>query len=82
MKAKLLITALLLAASNFALAQGGLSIENVEQHMNASTWVSTNTDRAQIVVQGPIDKFEAADQAVNRDLVDTNKFKQAYNGQS
>ena len=82
MKAKVLTTALLLAASNFALANGGLSIDNVEEHMNADVWVNTVTDRAEIVVQGSIDKFETTDQVSNRDLVDTNKFKQAYNGQS
>lgn len=78
MKTKALLTAVLLAASNFAWAQGGLSIDNVE----ANDYVSANNSQPKIVVQGPIDKFEIVTPDRNRTLVDTNKFKQSYDGQS
>ena len=45
MKAKALLIAVFLAATNFAWAQGGLDINNAEQHMNASTWAQTQTER-------------------------------------
>jgi|GEM_PF-1853990 hypothetical protein len=82
MKAKALLTAVLLAATNFAWANGGLTIDNVEQHTDANNWVTTQTDRQEIVVQGPIDQFDVALPSRNRSLVDTNKLKQAYDRQS
>ena len=81
MKSKALITAVFLAATNFAWAQGGLSIDNVEQHMNANNWSNTQTDRPEIVVQGPIDQFDVITPDRGRALVDTNKLKQSYDGQ-
>lgn len=82
MKAKALLTAVLLAATNFAWAQGGLTIDNVEQHMDADNWVATDTARSEIVAQGPIDQFEVVAPSRDDYLVDTNQFKQSYDGQS
>jgi len=82
MKTKVLITAILLAATNFASAQGGLSIDNVEQHMDANNWIATDTARTKIVAQGPIDQFEVVTPDRNRTLVDTNQFKQSNDEQS
>ena len=82
MKAKALITAVLLAATNFAWANGGLSIDNVEQHMNADNWADTQTERQEIVVQGPIDKFDVEIPKQDSYFVDTNKLKQNYDGQA
>ena len=46
MNVKALLAAVLLAATNFAWAgAGGLSIDNIEQHMNASNWAQTQTER-------------------------------------
>lgn len=81
MKLKALLTAALLATTNLALANGGLTIDNVEQHMNANNWVNTQTEQQEIVVQGPIDAFDVIIQDRDRDVVDTSKLKQAYDGQ-
>ncbi|NNC67919.1 MAG: hypothetical protein HKN83_07805 [Gammaproteobacteria bacterium] len=81
MKLKALLTAALLATTNLALANGGLTIDNVEQTMNANNWVNTQTERQEIVVQGPIDAFDVITQNRDRNVVDTNKLKQAYDGQ-
>ena len=81
MKAKALLTAVLLTATTFASASGGLSIGNVEQSMNANNWVATDTARAEIVAQGPIDQFEVVTPDRNRTLVDINQLKQSYDGQ-
>lgn len=80
MKAKALFTAVLLAASNFAWANGGLSIDNTEQHMNADNWADTQTDRPEIVVQGPADKFDVELPNQGTYFVDTDQFKQSYDG--
>ena len=82
MKAKALLTAVLLAATNFAWAQGGLSLDNVEQHMNANNWANTQAATPKIVVQGPIDQFDVVTPDRGRALVDTNKLKQSYDGQA
>ena len=74
MKSKALLTAVLLTATNLAWAQGGLSIDNAD----ANGYVSNHSDRAEIVVQGPIDKFAVEARPV---LVDTEKFKNSNNGQ-
>lgn len=80
MKAKALLTAVLLATTNFAWAQGGLSIENVEQQMNADNWTDTLTSRSEIVAQGPIDKFDI--EASRSNFVGSNSLKQSYDGQT
>jgi DNA-binding GntR family transcriptional regulator len=81
MKAKLLLSAALFAVTNLVWAQGGLSIDNTEQHMSANDWVNTQTQRLAIVAQGPIDKFEGVNRSQDRTTVDTNTFKHSYDGQ-
>ena len=80
MKAKALLTAVLLAATNFAWAQGGLGIDNVGQHMDADNWSDTQASRGEIVVQGSIDNFDV--KAPRSNFVDTNTLKQNYSGQA
>ena len=80
MKAKGLVTVVLFAATNFAWAQGGLGIDNVEQHMNASNWIDTQTNRTEITAQGPLDKFQVVLPESKPTLADTNKLKHAYDG--
>ena len=82
MKAKALITAVLLTASNFAWANGGLSIDNFEQHMNADNWADTQTDRPEIAGQGPVDKFDVELPKQDTYFVDTNKLKHNYDGKA
>ena len=81
MKAKAIVTTVLLAASNFAAANGGLGIDNVEQHMDAINWADTQANQQEIIVQGALDRFQdyAAGEVT---VVDVNQLKQAYDGQS
>lgn len=79
MKAKGLLTAVLLVASNFAWAQGGLSVDNVEQHMSTDDWIDTKTTRPDIATQGPIDKFNVEAQSLT---IDTRSFMHSYDGYS
>ncbi len=81
MKAQLTATAVLIAVSNFAAANGGLAIDSVEQHMNANDWVATQADQPNIAVQGPLDRFQ---DYVDREItvVDVNRLKQNYDGQT
>lgn len=81
MKARILTTAALLAATNFAAANGGLGIDNVDQHMDANDWVATQATQQEINVQGPLDRFQNyATEEVT--VVDVNQLKQNYDGQS
>lgn len=82
MKTKALLTAVLLTATTFVSANGGLSIDNVEQSMNANNWVATDTARPEIFAQGPIDKFDVVIPGREDYLVDANLLKQSYDGQS
>lgn len=82
MKIKALLTAVLLATSNLAWAQGGLTIDNVRQHMNAQNWADTQTGSPAIVVQGPIDQFEAYSNNRRQYTVETSQLKHSYDGQS
>lgn len=79
MKGKAIITAVLLAASNFALANGGLSIDNVQQNMNAENTKTTESERPKIVAKGPIDKFENAPKTASV-FVDTDRLQHSYDG--
>ncbi len=79
---KTFITAILLASTNLALAQGGLTIDNVAQHANTSNWVNTEAARSEIVVQGPVDQFQVVTQGNEQNIVDTNELMQSYSGQS
>ena len=74
---KALLTAVLLTATNFAWASGGLSIDNV----TATDYVSTNNEQPEIVTQGPIDQFDVVIPGREDYLVDTNLLKQSYDGQ-
>ena len=82
MKTKLLLTAALLAASSFAMASGGLSIHNVEQHMVDTDYVSTNTDRAKLSVPGNTEKFDVTAPSSDQYIIDTNQLKQSYDSTS
>jgi len=78
MKAKVLLTAVLLAATNFAWASGGLSIDSVE----ANDYISAENSQPEIVAQGPIDQFDVVAPGREDHLVDTNRLKKSYDGQS
>ena len=75
MKSKALLTAVLLAASNLALAQGGLGYGNAE----GTDYTSTDNNRPEVVVQGRTDTFDVE---APRVVVDTEKFKNSNNGQA
>ena len=81
MKAKAIVTTVLLAASNFAAANGGLGIDNVEQHMNAINWADTQANQQEIIVQGALDRFQDYT-AGEVTVINVNQLKQAYDGQS
>ena len=80
MKGKALLTAILLAASNFAWATagGGLDIDQVREHTDANNGAQTQTERDYIMTQGSIDKFDVE---APKTLVDTDQFKNTNNGQ-
>ena len=59
MKTKATLTAILLSAANMAWASGGVNIDNVEQHMNANSWIKTQAEQTEITVQAPVDKFRS-----------------------
>ena len=80
MKAQGLVTLVLLTATNFAMANGGLDINNVEQHMNGQNWIDTQASQVEISTQGPIDQFDAYEQSDDRTLVDTNRLKHNFDG--
>ena len=82
MKAKALLTAVLLAAANSVWANGGLTIDNVEQHMDAQNWIATDAANQEIIAQGSVDKFDVASNDGDRTVVDTNQLRQSYDGQS
>ena len=64
-----------------ASASGGLSINDAEQSMNADNWVSTHTVQTEVYGQGPIDAFNNyVDQ--EREVVETDSFRQDYDGQA
>ena len=75
MKAIVTLALLVISGTTFA---GGLGIENVQQHMNANDWVSTQADQQRIISQGSIEKFESYTQ--DETMVDTNKLRHSYQG--
>ena len=81
MKARIATTAALLAVTNFAAANGGLGIDNVDQHMDAINWAATQAKQQEFTVQGPLDRFQSyvTDEV---SVVDVNQLKQNYDGQS
>ena len=64
-----------------ASASGGLSIDNVKQVENASQFVVTPVSIELPIAQGSIDAFVNYN-AADREVVDTNRFQQSYDGQS
>ena len=82
MKSNALLTTILLTTTNFAWANGGLSVDNVEQHMNAEKWVTTETAARKIITQGPTDQFDVISPKHDRTVVNTNYPRQAYDGRS
>ena len=82
MKSKAVLTAISLITTNFAWANGGLSVHNVEQHMNAEKWVATETLARKIITQGPTDQFDVISLNHDRTVVNNNHHRQAYDGRS
>ena len=78
MKAKTILTAVMLMTTNMAFATGGLSIDSVKE----ANFISVNDSKPVIVTQGPIDKFnvQVIDSTVS--TVDTEKLRKDYDGQS
>jgi len=74
---KLLPLAVLVVAST-ASANGGLSIDTVEQHANADQWQQTNSVTVEIVTQAPVDKFNAY-KSNTQSVVDTDALRQDHN---
>jgi hypothetical protein len=82
MKSKALLTAVLLATTNLASANGGLSVGNVEQHMNTDKWIAAETASQKIIPQSPIDQFKVTALSRDRSLVDTDQLRQTYDGRT
>ena len=74
MKYKALLTAVLLAATNLAMAQGGLGYGNAE----ATNYTSADHSNPEVVAQGRTDAFDVE---APRVVVNTEKFKNSNNGQ-
>ncbi|QMU61301.1 MAG: hypothetical protein GKR92_06160 [Gammaproteobacteria bacterium] len=64
MKSKALLTAVLLAASNFAWAQGGISVDNFEQHYGVA----------------PVDTSQASSFSSDESYVDLSKLGKPSSG--
>jgi len=82
MKSKALLTAVLLAATNSAWPNGGLSVDNVEKHMNVAKWTATETGPQKITTQGAIHQFNVVVPNRNRAMVDTNQLRHSYDGRA
>jgi hypothetical protein len=76
MKFTLVLPVVFLVTSNIGMA-GGLSIDNVNEHMNADSWVETNSTPVEIVVKGPLDKFDVVIPQQEEEIIDRNKFRQS-----
>ena len=81
MNTKSLLPLAILFSATAASANGGLGVDNVDQHMNSTQWVQTISEAPQIRTQGPLEKFNAYEKA-SQQTVDTESFRQDYNGQS
>ena len=71
----------ILFAATSASANGGLTIDNVNEHMNAQNWVQTSSVPSAIITQAPVDAFTQY-QSENQTLVNTDSLKQSHDGQS
>ena len=81
MNTKSLLPLAILFAATAASANGGLGINTVDQHMNAAQWVQTSNAVPQVSAQASIEQFNAYDKA-RQQMVDTESFRQDYDGQS
>ena len=81
MKTNLIVTLLALSFANVAWAQGGLSIENVQEHMNAEYWTDTQSVQPEITAKGNIEKFIVDAPQAELSENKTDKFMQSYDGQ-
>lgn len=75
---KKLLSLVALIAASTASANGGLSIDTVEQHGNADQWQQTNSVAIEIVTQAPVDKFNAY-KSNTRSVVDTDALRHNHN---
>lgn len=81
MKTNLIVTLLVLSFANIAWAQGGLSIENVQEHMNAEYWTDTQAAAPEVTAKGNIDKFIVDVPQTELSDEETDKLMQSYDGQ-
>ena len=63
-----------LVTSNVGIA-GGLSIDNVHEHMNADAWVVTKSSPVEVVAKGPLDNFDVVVPEQEENIIDRNQFK-------
>lgn len=70
MNTKVIITAILFSATNMAWASGGISIDNVEQHMNTNNWIMTQAQRSEISIQGQTEKIVVAAPSISESIAD------------
>ena len=79
MNTKVIVTAILFSATNMAWASGGISIDNVEQHMNANNWIMTQAQRSEISIQGQTDKVVVAAPSLSESVADNDYEEDPYN---
>ncbi len=82
MLAKAVIITVMMVAFNYAWAQGGLSIDNNGKRMHSIDGNVTNTAIPAITTQGPVGSFETFTSDQANQIVDVEKLKQSFNGQS
>ena len=68
-------------ASTAASANGGLSIDSVNEHMDAQNWVNISGERSVINTQAPVDAFTQY-QSESQAMVNADTLQQSYDGQS
>ena len=78
MNAKVIITAILFSATNMAWASGGISVDNVKQHMSANNWTMTQEQRSEISVQGQTDKVVVAASSLSESIADNDYEEDPY----
>ena len=81
MNTKSFLPLAILFAATAASANGGLGIDNVDKHMNSTQWFQTISEAPQVNAQGPLEQFNAYEKA-NQQTVNTESFRQDYDGQS
>lgn len=63
-----------LVTSSIGIA-GGLSIDNVREHMNADAWATTKSAPVEIDTKGPLDKFKVVIPQQEEKVTDRNQFR-------